>query len=113
MQCRCLFLLVCICCGYFLAPAGANTSNGSSSSASRPWKRATLCNVRLDGNTKKRGPITLKSKADITDKTRKYTRTFEIKELSVPVSKADELKTFYRVIGNDERNKAVLKSGAN
>jgi hypothetical protein len=40
-------------------------------------------------------------------------RTFEIKELSVPVSKADELKMFYRVIGNDERNTAVLKPGAN
>jgi len=51
------------------------------------------------------------SKAEVTGKTLKYTRTFEIKELSVPVSKADELKTFYRVIGNDERNTAVLKPG--
>ena len=38
-----------------------------------------------------------------------YTRTFEIKELSVPVSKADELKKFYRIIAGDERNTAVLK----
>jgi Domain of Unknown Function with PDB structure (DUF3857)/Transglutaminase-like superfamily len=38
-----------------------------------------------------------------------YTRTFEVKELSVPVSKADELKKFYRMIANDERNTAVLK----
>jgi hypothetical protein len=53
------------------------------------------------------------SKAEVTGKTLKYTRTFEIKELSVPVSKAEELKTFYRVIGNDERNTAVLKPGAN
>jgi hypothetical protein len=53
------------------------------------------------------------SKAEVTGKTLKYTRTFEIKELSVPVSKADELKTFYRVIGNDERNTAVLKPGPN
>src|SRR3984893_14231716 len=51
------------------------------------------------------------SKAEVTGKTLKYTRSFEIKELSVPVSKADELKTFYRVIGNDERNTAVLKPG--
>jgi len=51
------------------------------------------------------------SKAEVSGKTLKYTRTFEIKELSVPVSKADELKTFYRVIGNDERNTAVLKPG--
>ena len=39
-----------------------------------------------------------------------YTRTFEIKELSVPVSKADELRKFYRIIANDERNTAVLKA---
>ena len=51
------------------------------------------------------------SKAEVTGKTLKYTRTFEIKELSVPVSKADELKIFYRMIGNDERNTAVLKPG--
>jgi hypothetical protein len=51
------------------------------------------------------------SKAEVNGKTLKYTRTFEIKELSVPVSKAEELKTFYRVIGNDERNTAVLKPG--
>jgi hypothetical protein len=38
-----------------------------------------------------------------------YTRTFEIKELSVPVSKAEELKKFYRIIAGDERNTAVLK----
>jgi hypothetical protein len=53
------------------------------------------------------------SKAEVSGKTLKYTRTFEIKELSVPVSKAEELKTFYRVIGNDERNTAVLKPGPN
>lgn len=38
-----------------------------------------------------------------------YTRTLEVKELSVPVSKADELKKFYRIISGDERNTAVLK----
>ena len=38
-----------------------------------------------------------------------YTRTFEIKELSVPVSQADQLKKFYRIIASDERNTAVLK----
>jgi hypothetical protein len=38
-----------------------------------------------------------------------YTRTFEVKELSVPVSKAEELKKFYRMIASDERNTAVLK----
>ena len=53
------------------------------------------------------------SKAEVIGKTLKYTRTFEIKELSVPASKAEELKKFYRVIGNDERNTAVLKPTAN
>ena len=38
-----------------------------------------------------------------------YTRTFEVKELSVPVSKAEQLKKFYRIIASDERNTAVLK----
>jgi len=38
-----------------------------------------------------------------------YTRTMEIKELSVPVSKMDELKKFYRMIATDERNNAVLR----
>jgi hypothetical protein len=38
-----------------------------------------------------------------------YTRALEIKELSVPVSKMDELKKFYRMIATDERNTAVLR----
>jgi hypothetical protein len=39
-----------------------------------------------------------------------YTRTFEVKELSVPVSRAEELRKFYRIIAGDERNTVVLKS---
>jgi uncharacterized protein DUF3857/transglutaminase superfamily protein len=39
----------------------------------------------------------------------RYTRTFEVKELSVPASKADDLKKLYRIIASDERNTAVLK----
>jgi hypothetical protein len=38
-----------------------------------------------------------------------YTRTFEVKELSVPVDKAEQLKKFYRIIAGDERNTVVLK----
>jgi hypothetical protein len=38
-----------------------------------------------------------------------YTRSFEIKDLTVPVDKAAELKKFYRIIASDERNTAVLK----
>jgi len=40
-----------------------------------------------------------------------YSRTLEVKELSVPVARADELKKFYRIIAGDERNTVVLKSG--
>ncbi len=39
-----------------------------------------------------------------------YSRTFEVKELSVPVAKADQLKKFYRIIAGDERNTVVLKT---
>jgi hypothetical protein len=39
----------------------------------------------------------------------RYSRTFEVKELSVPVSKVEELKAFYRTIASDERNNVVLK----
>jgi hypothetical protein len=38
-----------------------------------------------------------------------YQRTFEVKELSVPAAKADELKRFYRIIASDERNTVVLR----
>jgi hypothetical protein len=41
-----------------------------------------------------------------------YSRRFEIKELNVPVAKADELKKFYRIIAGDERNTVVLKAVA-
>ena len=49
------------------------------------------------------------SKTEATGGAIRYTRTFEIIELSVPVSRADDLKTFYRTIASDERNTAVLK----
>jgi len=39
-----------------------------------------------------------------------YSRTLEVKELSVPVARADDLKKFYRIIANDERNTVVLKT---
>ncbi len=52
------------------------------------------------------------SKTEAVGDTIRYTRTVEIKELSVPVSKADDLKKFYRIIATDERNTAVLKPAA-
>jgi hypothetical protein len=49
------------------------------------------------------------SKSEVVGSTLRYSRTFEIRELSVPVSEAEQLKKFYRVIANDERNSALLK----
>lgn len=49
------------------------------------------------------------SKTVVTGNVVGYTRTFEVKELSVPVNKAEELKKLYRIIATDERNTVVLK----
>jgi hypothetical protein len=49
------------------------------------------------------------SKTEVKGNVLGYTRTFEVKELSVPVSRAQELKKFYRIIAGDERSTAVLK----
>ena len=38
-----------------------------------------------------------------------YKRSFELKELSVPASQADDLRKFYRIIAGDERSTVVLK----
>jgi hypothetical protein len=49
------------------------------------------------------------SKTEAAGNVLKYARTFEIKELSVPLNKMDDLKKLYRIIASDERNTAVLK----
>jgi hypothetical protein len=49
------------------------------------------------------------SKIEVKGNVVGYTRTFEVKELSVPVNKAEDLKRFYRIIASDERNTVVLK----
>ena len=49
------------------------------------------------------------SKTVVQGKAIVYARTFEIKEVSVPLSKTEDLKKFYRIIANDERSTAVLK----
>jgi hypothetical protein len=49
------------------------------------------------------------SKCEVKDGVLVYTRTLEVKELSVPVDKLDQLKKFYRIIATDERSTAVLK----
>ena len=52
------------------------------------------------------------SKTEVKGNVINYQRTFEVKELSVPVSRAEELRKFYRIIATDERNTVVLKAGA-
>ena len=49
------------------------------------------------------------SKAEVSGNVLRYTRTFEVKEPSVPLAKIGDLKMLYRIIANDERNTAVLK----
>jgi hypothetical protein len=55
------------------------------------------------------GFASYQSKTEVIGKKLRYTRVLEIKDLSVPVGKADKLKLFYRTIEGDERNLAVLK----
>lgn len=50
------------------------------------------------------------SKTEVQGNLIHYSRTFEVKELSVPVSRADDLKKFYRIIAGDERSTVVLKA---
>ena len=49
------------------------------------------------------------SKTEFSGGALHYTRSFEIKELSVPVGNAEQLKTLFRDIEDDERRSAVLK----
>jgi hypothetical protein len=49
------------------------------------------------------------SKAEKDGNVLRYTRVFEVKQLSVPINRMDDLKKFYRIIATDERNSAVLK----
>lgn len=53
------------------------------------------------------------SKTELQGNVLRYTRTYEIKELSVPTSKLNDLKALYRIIASDERNTAVLKPASN
>jgi hypothetical protein len=55
------------------------------------------------------GFASYRAKTEASGNVIRYTRTLEVKELSVPVAKADDLKKFYRIISNDERNTVVLK----
>jgi uncharacterized protein DUF3857/transglutaminase superfamily protein len=50
------------------------------------------------------------SKTEVSGNLIHYSRTLEVKELTVPVNHADDLKKFYRIIAGDERNTVVLKT---
>jgi hypothetical protein len=52
------------------------------------------------------------AKTEVVGNVLHYHRTFEVKELSVPVSDAAQLRKFYRIVASDERNTAVLKQGS-
>ena len=39
----------------------------------------------------------------------RYTRTIEVRDVSVPANQADNLKKLYRIIATDERSTVVLK----
>jgi len=49
------------------------------------------------------------SKTEVTGSVLRYTRAFEVKQLTVPVEKIEDLKKLYRIITGDERSTAVLK----
>ena len=55
------------------------------------------------------GFVAYRSSTTFAGNVLRYTRTLEVKELSVPVAKAKSLKAFFREIESDERNSAVLK----
>jgi hypothetical protein len=43
----------------------------------------------------------------------RYTRSFEIKQLSVPVDKVEELRKLFRTVNNDENRAVVLVRNSN
>jgi hypothetical protein len=55
------------------------------------------------------GFVTYRSSTTFSGSVLRYTRTLEVKELSVSAAKAEALRSFFRVIEGDERNPAVLK----
>ncbi len=52
------------------------------------------------------------SKTDVAGHMLRFTRRFEIKQVTVPVADAAQLKEFFRAISNDERLVAVLHRAA-
>ncbi len=55
------------------------------------------------------GFVSYRSSTTFSGNVLRYTRTLEVKELSVPASKSESLKKFFRAIEGDERNQTVLR----
>ncbi len=53
------------------------------------------------------------SKTEEAGRVLRYTRTFEVRDVTVPVESTDKLRQLYRIIAGDERAMAVLKSTSN
>ena len=51
-----------------------------------------------------------KSETHVAENLLHYTRTYEIKDVRVPMDKMGDLKTFFRNVGNDERGYAIMKA---
>jgi hypothetical protein len=52
------------------------------------------------------------SKTEVNGNTLHYSRTFEVKQLTIPVDQMEDLRKFYRIVAGDERSTAVLKPSA-
>lgn len=55
------------------------------------------------------GFASYQSKTEVVGRSLRYTRSFEIRTLSLPADRAAELKSLYRIITGDERSSVVLK----
>jgi len=53
---------------------------------------------------------TYKSETRVTEQVLHYTRTYELKDVRVPVERLEDLKKFFREIADDERAYAILKA---
>jgi hypothetical protein len=52
------------------------------------------------------------SKTEVKGNTLHYSRSYEIKQITIPVDQMDSLRKFYRIVATDERGTAVLKPSA-
>jgi hypothetical protein len=55
------------------------------------------------------GSVAYHSKVEFSGQVLRYTRTFEIKDLSIPVDKLEQVQRFFNSIVADERSTAVFK----